>query len=70
MRNVRRRVVRAMRRYSVPFAWTIFLLSIVAFITIVSSIWKVDDPVTAGLGALLLVWAGYDAIQEAEDVND
>ncbi len=60
------KIVKLFRRYQRPVAWTIFGLSIVAFFTIMSGIWTVDDPVTAGLGALLLVWEGYGAVQEVE----
>ncbi len=64
------KIVKLFRRYQRPVAWTIFGLSIVAFFTIMSGIWAVHDPVTAGLGALLLVWEGYSAVQEVEPAED
>ena len=60
-------VLRLFRRIERPVAWTILVLSLVAFVAIVSSIWVVDDPVTAALGALILIYDGFQAVQTAED---
>ncbi|HEV8176166.1 MAG TPA: hypothetical protein VGP44_00615, partial [Gemmatimonadales bacterium] len=59
MRRIRRRVLHLLGRWERTIAWSMLGLSLIAFVSIALSIWKVDSPVTAALVALTLIWDGF-----------
>lgn len=65
-----KKVLRVFGKAQRPVAWTIFVLSLVAFVSIVSSLWSVQDPVNAGLSSLILVYEGFQAVSAVENELD
>lgn len=70
LRRIRRRILKAFGRAQRPLAWTLLVLSLAAFVGIVSTLWKVDDPVGAALTAAVLLWQGIESVMEVENELD
>lgn len=65
-----RRFLKAFGRAQRPVAWTIMVLSLLVFVSIVSTLWKVPDKPSALLGAFLLLWEGWSAVTDVENAME